>query len=98
MNFYPTVKIHCNKKSYYVRDVRYIKNFKNNENKKKTNYLKVIKINKNGCYCGKDNDRDVIILKKIQPTKFYKIKRNINLENNNKIFAIGDILKNEKEN
>ena len=49
----------------------------------------MIKINKKGYYCSKDDDKDVIILK-IQPTKYYKIKRNINLENFTNLFKVGD--------
>ena len=90
MNFYPTIKFYCNKQSYYIRDIKFIKNFKKIKNKKKTNFLKVIKINKKGYYCSKDDDKDVIILKKIQPTKYYKIKRNINLENFTNLFKVGD--------
>ena len=62
MNFYPTIKFYCNKQSYYIRDIKFIKNFKKIKNKK-TNFLKVIKINKKGYYCSKDDDKDVIILK-----------------------------------
>ena len=78
MNFYKTVKIKINKNLFYVREVMFKKNYFKKKSRQNSNYLEIFKINKNGWYCKKKNSRDIIIIKKIQFTKFYKIRKSIN--------------------
>jgi methionyl-tRNA formyltransferase len=77
MNFYPSIEFRLNNYTFFIKDLEFIKNCKKRISTKNSNYLEFFKKDKKGLYFTKNNSKDMIIIKRIQFSKFYKFRRSL---------------------
>ena len=69
MNFYPSIKFRLNNYTFFIKELEFGKNCKKKISTKNSNYLKHKK-DKKGLYFTKKNSKDMIIVKRVQFSKF----------------------------